>query len=109
MSKENKKSAWLKYDKHGKEEIFNFCEGYKNYMSVCKTERESVLEAIKLAEEKGYRDLNKIIKNNEVLKSGDKVYLNNKDKVLALFLIGDEALENGMRIIGSHVDSPRLD
>ena len=109
MSKENKKSAWLKYDKHGKEEIFNFCEGYKNYMSVCKTERESVLEAIKLAEEKGYRDLNQIIKNNEVLKSGDKVYLNNKDKVLALFLIGDEALENGMRIIGSHVDSPRLD
>ena len=109
MSKENKKSAWLKYDKHGKEEIFNFCEGYKNYMSVCKTERESVLEAIKLAEEKGYRDLNKIIKYIEVLKSGDKVYFNNKDKVLALFLIGDEALENGMRIIGSHVDSPRLD
>ena len=109
MSNNKNKSAWLKYDAKGKKEIFNFCEGYKDYMSVCKTERESILEAIKLAEERGYKDLNEVIKNNEPLKAGDKVYLNNKDKALALFLIGEEALENGMRIIGSHVDSPRLD
>lgn len=109
MSEEKTKNAWLKFDEKGRLDIFNFCEGYKNYMSVCKTERESVLEAVKLAEEKGYRDLNLVIKNGEILKSGDKVYLNNKDKALVLFLIGNESLESGMRIIGSHVDSPRLD
>ena len=109
MSEEKTKNAWLKFDEKGRLDIFNFCEGYKNYMSVCKTERESVLEAIRLAEEKGYRNLNEIIKNNETLKVGDKVYSNNKDKSLALYLIGKDSIENGMRIIGSHVDSPRLD
>ena len=109
MSEEKTKNAWLKFDEKGRLDIFNFCEGYKNYMSVCKTERESVLEAIRLAEEKGYKDLNLVIKNGETLKSGDKVYLNNKDKALVLFLIRNEPIENGMRIIGSHVDSPRLD
>lgn len=109
MSKEAKKNAWLKYDESGKQEVFNFCEGYKNYLSVGKTERECIHEAIRLAEEKGYRNLNEIIKNSETLKVGDKVYSNNKDKSLALYLIGKDSIENGMRIIGSHVDSPRLD
>ncbi|MBS6185335.1 MAG: aminopeptidase, partial [Clostridium celatum] len=96
-------------NENGKQEVFNFCEGYKNYLSVGKTERECIHEAIRLAEEKGYRNLNEIIKNNETLKVGDKVYFNNKDKSLALYLIGKDSIENGMRIIGSHVDSPRLD
>ena len=109
MKEEKKQNAWLKFDKDGRSEIFDFCEGYKEYMSLCKTERESVLEAQRMAEEKGYRDLNSVIKNGESLKAGDKVYLNNKDKALALFLIGNSPLESGMRIIGSHVDSPRLD
>lgn len=109
MSKEDKKNAWLKYSGDKKNEVFEFCEGYKQYMSLSKTERESVLEAIKLAEAKGYRNLKYIIKNKETLKSGDKVYMNNMDKTLALFLIGNSPLEDGMRIIGSHVDSPRLD
>lgn len=109
MSKDAKKNAWLNYDKNGKQDVFNFCEGYKNYLSVGKTERECIHEAIRLAEEKGYRNLNEIIKNNETLKVGDKVYFNNKDKSLALYLIGNDSIENGMRIIGSHVDSPRLD
>lgn len=109
MSKDAKKNSWLKYDENGKQEIFNFCEGYKNYLSIGKTERECIHEAIRLAEEKGYRNLDEIIKNNETLKVGDKVYSNNKDKSLALYLIGKDSIENGMRIIGSHVDSPRLD
>ena len=109
MGKDVKKNAWLKYNENGKQEVFNFCEGYKNYLSVGKTERECIHEAIRLAEEKGYRNLNEIIKNNETLKVGDKVYFNNKDKSLALYLIGKDSIENGMRIIGSHVDSPRLD
>ena len=109
MSREAKNNAWLKYNQLEKKQIFDFCEGYKNYLSVGKTERECIHEAIRLAEQKGYKNLNDVIKNNEVLKAGDKVYLNNKDKALVLYLIGNDNIENGMRIIGSHVDSPRID
>ena len=105
----NKKNAWLKFDNTKKEEIFSFCEGYKKYISDCKTERESIKEAIYLAESKGYRNLKNVISAGKSLKAGDKVYYNNMDKSLALFLIGSESIESGMRIIGSHVDSPRLD
>ncbi|MDU7453010.1 MULTISPECIES: aminopeptidase [Clostridium] len=109
MSNEIKNNAWLKYSGAEREKIFDFCEGYKNYLSVGKTERECIHEAIRLAEEKGYRNLADIIKNNEEIKAEDKVYANNKDKTLALYLIGNDSIENGMRIIGSHVDSPRID
>ena len=109
MSNEIKNNAWLKYSGAEREKIFDFCEGYKNYLSVGKTERECIHEAIRLAEEKGYRNLADIIKNNEEIKAGAKVYANNKDKTLALYLIGNDSIENGMRIIGSHVDSPRID
>ena len=109
MSNEIKNNAWLKYSGAEREKIFDFCEGYKNYLSVGKTERECIHEAIRLAEETGYRNLADIIKNNEEIKAGDKVYANNKDKTLALYLIGNDSIENGMRIIGSHVDSPRID
>ncbi|AYE35361.1 aminopeptidase [Clostridium septicum] len=103
------KSAWLKYNNKDKEEIFHFCNGYIDYMSVCKTERECVLTAIDMVQAMGYRDLEEIIENGEDLKAGDKVFINNKDKMLALFLIGKEPIEKGMRILGAHVDSPRLD
>ena len=109
MSNEIKNNAWLKYSGAEREKIFDLCEGYKNYLSVGKTERECIHEAIRLAEEKGYRNLADIIKNNEEIKAEDKVYANNKDKTLALYLIGNDSIENGMRIIGSHVDSPRID
>lgn len=78
-------------------------------MSLCKTERECVLTSVDMAIAIGYRDLEEVIENGETLKVGDKIFINNKDKALALFLIGEEPIEKGMRIIGSHVDSPRLD
>ena len=78
-------------------------------MSLCKTERECVLTSVDMAIALGYRDLEEVIENGETLKVGDKIFINNKDKALALFLIGEEPIEKGMRIIGSHVDSPRLD
>lgn len=107
--KEEKKNPWLKYSGDKKEELVDFCNGYIDYMSLCKTERECVLTSIDMAISLGYRDLEEVIENGETLKAGDKVFINNKDKALALFLIGEEPIENGMRIIGSHVDSPRLD
>lgn len=105
----NNKNGWLKYSGDKKQEVFDFCKGYIDYISDCKTERECILTSIDMAESFGYRDLEEVIENNETLKSGDKVFINNKDKTLALFNIGEEPIEKGLRIIGSHVDSPRLD
>ncbi|WP_423880678.1 aminopeptidase [Clostridium pascui] len=101
--------AWDKYSKEDLEKVFALSERYKKFMSKCKTERECVIELATLAEEKGYKNLEDIIKNNGSLKAGDKVYANNKDKTLALFIIGSEPIEKGMNILGAHVDSPRLD
>lgn len=102
-------NAWDTYDVTKMEEVFSFSEGYKKFISICKSERECVDETIVMAKEKGYRDLSNIIKNNETLKGGDKVYANCMGKSIALFIIGEQPMENGMKILGAHVDSPRLD
>lgn len=103
------KNAWNKYDENGIKEVFSFCEGYKDFMSKCKTERECVKESIEIAEKHGFVDLKEVIKSGKSLKAGDKVYANNMDKALALFVIGTEPLEKGLKILGAHIDSPRLD
>ncbi|WP_436512302.1 aminopeptidase [Clostridium thermobutyricum] len=103
------KNAWNKYDENGIKEIFSFCEGYKDFMSKCKTERECVKESIEIAEKHGFVDLKEVINSGKSLKAGDKVYANNMDKALALFVIGTEPLEKGLKILGAHIDSPRLD
>ncbi len=107
--KELERIAWNKYDDAKMEEVMCYNEGYKAYISTCKTERECVKEAIRLAEEKGYRDLKKLITDGETAKAGDKLYYNNMDKALVLYLVGEEPLEKGMKILGAHIDSPRLD
>jgi len=99
------KNAWLKYNDKQKKDIFTYCEGYKKFISDCKTERECVAEVIRQAEAMGYKDLYSCKK----LKAGDKVYVNNMDKNVLLFLIGKEPLEKGMKLLGAHIDSPRLD
>lgn len=104
-----RENAWKKYSADDKKEVFALCEDYKAYISDCKTERECVSEAIRLAEENGYVDLETYIKEGKSLKQGDKVYANNMGKTLAMFHIGSEPLTNGMNILGAHVDSPRLD
>jgi len=101
--------AWDKYSEQDLEKVFGLSDGYKEFMSKCKTERECVTEFITLAEKEGYKNLDTIIKEGGKLKAGDKVYANNKGKTLALFLIGNESFERGMKILGAHVDSPRLD
>lgn len=100
-------NAWKKYS--DKTEVFDFCEKYKSFMSTCKTERECVTEMVQQAEAAGYRNLNEVIENGESLKPGDKVYANNMGKCLAMYIIGEEPMEKGMRILGAHIDSPRLD
>ncbi|MEG0273877.1 MAG: aminopeptidase, partial [Longicatena sp.] len=104
-----RENAWNKYDEKTLKDVFDFSEGYKKFISDCKTERECVTESIRIAEKAGYRNLDDIIKAKGTLKVGDKVYANNMGKTLALFHIGEEPIEQGLNILGAHVDSPRLD
>ncbi|ABX43396.1 aminopeptidase [Lachnoclostridium phytofermentans] len=102
---ESNKNAWLKYTDADVKKVQKLSEGYKEFISDCKTERECALEVIRQAEKEGYKDLMTLTK----VKSGDKVYFNNMDKAVALFLIGSEPLEKGMKLLGAHIDSPRID
>ena len=104
-----KKNTWLKYDEAEFAKVMEYNENYRKFISECKTERECVAESIRLAEHKGYRDLKAVIAAGESLKTGDKVYYNNMDKALVLFNIGSAPFEEGMRILGAHIDSPRID
>lgn len=103
------KNAWEKYSDTQKKKIFTFAEDYRKFISECKTERECVSEAVKMAEECGYKNLEDIISENKKLKTGDKVYVVNMKKALLLFNIGAQPLEDGLNILGAHLDSPRID
>lgn len=98
------KNTWEKY-KDNLNEVMEYNEGYKDYISKNKTERACVKDSIRLAKEKGFKPLDSF----ETLKQGDKVYVNNRDKNIALFVIGNKPLTEGMRILGAHIDSPRMD
>ena len=100
-----KKIGWDGIEEREKEEIFNFCNDYMKFLNKAKTEREFVVEAKKKAEENGFMDIEDLSKLNP----GDKVYYINRDKSMYLAVIGTEKLEKGIQIVGSHIDSPRLD
>ena len=102
-------NAWKTYDEKTKTAVFDFAEDYRQFISKAKTERECVEESVKLAKAAGYEDLNEVIKAGKTLKAGDKVYAVNMKKAIVLFNIGEEPIENGMNILGAHIDSPRLD
>lgn len=104
-----KKNIWKSYNDKDLNELDYLCEDYKKFISKSKTEREFVTNTIELIEAKGFINLEEIIKNKVKLKTGDKIYVNNMNKALALFVIGDEKIINGINILGAHIDSPRLD
>ena len=99
------KNAWEKYNNEAMKYLMKFNEEYKQYISVGKTERACVTESIKLAEDAGFKPLASFDK----LQPGDKVYVTNKGKNIALFVVGDKPIEAGLRVLGAHIDSPRLD
>ncbi len=102
--------AWKKYPEGEKRQVvMDFAEGYRQFLSDHKTERECVKYFEAEAKKAGFKDLDDIIKNNATLKAGDKVYRNNMGKGLAMFVIGRENPENGIAILGAHIDSPRMD
>lgn len=104
-----KKNAWKKYKEEDLKKLNDLCDDYKRFLTVAKTERESANEIIKRAEEKGYQDLEKYISEGRRILPGDKIYVNNRGKAVALFNIGKEPITNGMNILGAHIDSPRID
>lgn len=108
-NKEKKPSVWSKYTDSDKIELEKLNAGYINFLSTCKTERESVSFAVKEAEKAGYQNLEKIIKSGQNLNVGDKVYYPFMKKSLVMFQIGSQPIENGLKILGAHVDTCRLD
>ena len=109
MSEEKKTSLWNQYTEAEKAELEKLNQGYRQFLTGCKTERESVKEAVRQAEAAGYRNLTEVITNGEKLMAGAKVYAVNMEKAIVLFNIGTEPLERGMNILGAHIDTCRLD
>ena len=104
-----RKNAWKSYTDSQKQELNTINEKYKACLNAGKTERECVKLAVKMLEEKGYQSLETYKTANNKLKTGDKIYAVCMGKSIAMFLIGKEPLENGMNILGAHIDSPRID
>lgn len=103
------KSAWNDISSEEKTELFSMTDDYKNFLYSSKTEREATKEIIKRAEDNGYISLERLLEGKIKLTPGMKVYINNKHKGVALFIIGTKSITKGMNLIGSHLDSPRLD
>lgn len=101
--------AWDKLEDGEMENVMALSERYKKYMDASKTEREACDETVRLAKQKGFVDINEIISTGKKVKTGDKIYAINKGKGLVLFIMGKEPMEKGMNIVGSHIDSPRMD
>jgi aspartyl aminopeptidase len=105
-----RKNAWSKYSEDDKKKaLMAFAEDYRKFISENKTERECTSYFEAEAKKAGFVDLEEVIAKNGKLSAGDKVYRNNRGKGMALFVLGEEDLENGMNILGAHIDSPRMD
>jgi len=103
------KNAWTELSDKDMEFTFLFAGEYKKFLDSGKTERECVLEIVSMAKKNGFENIEDLINRNESLKAGMKIYATYREKTAALFVIGNESIEKGMNIVGSHIDSPRLD
>lgn len=101
-------NAWEQLSEGELESVFELSEGYKQFLDNGKTERESADEIVKIAKANGFISYEEIMARGS-FSFGDKIYAENKGKGVNLFVIGSEDLEKGMRIVGSHLDAPRLD
>lgn len=104
-----RKNAWSMYDEKQLEQLEKVSEEYRRFLSEAKTERECAALVVKMAEKKGYRSLEKLLEEGKTLQAGDKVYAMHKKKLVILYHIGKKPMEEGMNILGAHMDSPRLD
>lgn len=103
------KNAWkVKREENEIEALMNYAKDYMTFLDNGKTERTSAREIVKIAKENGYICIEEAIQKGSI-NPGDKIYAVNKDKSVALFIIGNKSLEEGMRVIGGHIDAPRID
>lgn len=107
--KDKKPSVWSTYSNVDKIKMENLSKGYIDFLSRCKTERESVSYVIEAAKKVGYKNLADVVKNQQSLNVGDKVYFSFMKKSVVLFQIGVEPIERGLKILGAHIDTCRLD
>ena len=105
----NRKNVWAAYNQTQLKAVDKFGEDYKNFLDNSKTEREAIDTIVNEIEANGYRELNTLIGGKTKLKKGDKVYSVWMNKSIAMFQIGSEPLEQGLNILGAHIDSPRID
>ncbi len=104
-----KESLWLGKAKENEKELNRVCDLYKKCLDEGKTERECVEVAVRMAREKGYKELGAALESGEPLKAGDKLYVVQMNKSIALFQLGKQPVSAGMNILGAHIDSPRID
>ena len=106
----DKKNAWDKYPVGSKrDKVFAFAEDYKAFISACKTERACASFLMEDAKQHGFRPIEELIKEQATCKPGMRVIADNMGKGLALFVMGKRPIEEGMCILGAHIDSPRID
>ena len=103
------KCVWNKYNATQLKELESFTSDYIDFISECKTERECVEKIVNDIEKEGYIDINNAIKAGKKLKAGDKVYSVKMNKSIIMMNVGSDKLEDGVNILGAHIDSPRLD
>ncbi len=101
--------TWETYQEAQLQEVEKIAAGYRDFLNAGKTERECIKETVRLAEAAGYRNIETLQAEGKTVSAGDKVYAVGMKKTIALFMMGSEPMENGMRILGAHIDSPRLD
>ena len=102
-------NAWKEYKEEELKQVHELGEAYKAFIDNGKTERECVKETLETIRKAGYISLEDAVREGKKLRSGDKVYFNQMGKALLLFQIGKQPMEQGMNIVGAHIDSPRLD
>ena len=100
-----KESGWRKTNEEDMKVIFKFSDEYINFLNKSKTEREFVVSAKDVLDANGFKD----IENTNTLSAGDKVYYINRGKSMYIAVIGNKKLEEGLNLVGAHIDSPRLD
>ncbi len=100
-----RQNGFVGMDEQTKGEIYRFCEEYRKVLTKAKTEREFCDLSVELLDKAGFV----LLDSKKALKPGDRVYAVNRGKGVAAFVVGEEPIENGVNIVGAHIDSPRLD
>ncbi|MCF0155479.1 MAG: aminopeptidase [Veillonella sp.] len=104
-----RKYAWHNYTDADMTALNQLADGYRTFLDLGKTERECIDQAVAAAEAKGYQNLKDLVKAGTPIKAGDKLYYVHMGKSIALFNIGQKDIEEGLNILGAHIDSPRID